>query len=88
MFMERNLKDVIKGPAHFLYQAALTALISSVDVSLSFTADFIADRFMFLWRQRKELSRIGRNSPGDGAYSLFQLYSRKPERQKIVQYGK
>ncbi len=60
MFMKRNLKDVIKRPAHFLYQAALTALIASVDVSLSFTADFIAGRFMFFWRQRKELFRIGR----------------------------
>ncbi len=50
MFRKRNLKDAIKGPAHILYHAALI----TVDLSLPYTVDFIARRFMIFWRQRKD----------------------------------
>ncbi len=49
MFRKRNLKDVIKGPAHILYHASLIALSASVALSLPYTADFIARRFMIFW---------------------------------------
>lgn len=50
MLKKRNLKDVIKGPAHILYHATLIALSGSVAaLSLPYTADFIVTRLMIFW---------------------------------------
>lgn len=49
MFKKRHLKDIIKGPAHILYHVVLIALSASIALSLPFTADFIAGKFLTFW---------------------------------------
>lgn len=49
MFKNRNLKDVIKGPAHVLYHVVLIALSASIALSLPYAADFISRNFLTAW---------------------------------------
>ena len=49
MFNKRHLQDIIKGPAHVLYHVVLIALSASVALSLPYTADFIAEKFLLFW---------------------------------------
>jgi len=49
MLNKRYFKDMIKGPAHVLYHVVLIALSASVALSLPYTADFIAEKFLVFW---------------------------------------
>jgi hypothetical protein len=49
MFKKRNLRDLLKGPAHILYHVILIALSASVALSLPYTADVIARKFLMFW---------------------------------------
>ncbi len=49
MFRKKNLRDVMKGPAHVLYHITLIALSASVALSLPYTVDFIARRSLTFW---------------------------------------
>jgi hypothetical protein len=49
MFKKDRFKELIKGPAHILYHVALIALSAAIVLSLPYTADFIARRFLLFW---------------------------------------
>jgi len=49
MLKIKRLKDFIKGPAHILYHVLLIVLSASVALSLPYTADFIARKFLTIW---------------------------------------
>ncbi len=49
MFKKRSLKDVIAGPAHIFYHVTLIVLSASIALSLPYTADFVARKFLMFW---------------------------------------
>ncbi len=49
MLRIKRLKDFIKGPAHILYHVMLIVLSASIALSLPYTADFIARKFLSVW---------------------------------------
>lgn len=49
MFKKRSVRDVIQGPAHLLYHAAIVLLSAGLALSLPFTADFLAKKLLVYW---------------------------------------
>jgi hypothetical protein len=49
MLRKRRIKDFVKGPAHILYHVALIALSAGFALSLPYTADFMAKKFLVYW---------------------------------------
>ncbi len=49
MFKKSRFKEMIKGPAHILYHVVLIVLSASIVISLPYTADFIARKFLIFW---------------------------------------
>jgi hypothetical protein len=49
MFKENRFKKMIKAPVHILYHVVLIALSASIVISLPYTADLIARRFLTFW---------------------------------------
>ncbi|MDA8079950.1 MAG: hypothetical protein M0Z79_13570 [Nitrospiraceae bacterium] len=49
MFTKRHIKDFIKTPAHILYHVILIAVSAGFALSLPYTADFLAKKFLVYW---------------------------------------
>ncbi len=49
MFTKRHIKDYIKAPAHILYHVILIAVSAGFALSLPYTADFLAKKFLAYW---------------------------------------
>ncbi len=49
MFKKRHIKDFIKGPAHIFYHVALIVMSAAFALSLPYTADFMAKKFLVYW---------------------------------------
>lgn len=49
MFKKRHIRDFIKGPVHILYHVALIVLSAAFALSLPYTADFAAKKFLGYW---------------------------------------
>lgn len=49
MFKIKQLKDMIKGPAHIAYHVLLIVLSAAIALSLPAAADFIARKFLIYW---------------------------------------
>lgn len=49
MFKKRHIRDFIKGPVHILYHVAIIVLSAAFALSLPYTADFAAKKFLGYW---------------------------------------
>lgn len=49
MFSNRHLKEIINGPAHILYHVGMIVLSAAIALSLPYTADLIARKFLLIW---------------------------------------
>ncbi|MBI5640876.1 MAG: hypothetical protein HZA17_10660 [Nitrospirae bacterium] len=49
MFSKRRLKDFIKGPAHILYHVMLILMSAAFALSLPYTVEFVAKKFLIYW---------------------------------------
>jgi hypothetical protein len=49
MFKKQRIRDIIKGPVHILYHVALIVLSAAIALSLPYTADFAAKKFLGYW---------------------------------------
>ena len=49
MFKKQHIKDLLKGPAHILYHVLLIVLSAAFALSLPYTVDFAAKKFLIYW---------------------------------------
>lgn len=45
----KYLRDIVKGPAHILYHVALIVVSAALALSLPYTAEYLANKFLVYW---------------------------------------